>query len=92
MTTKQLQNRWLRTKRHLRSVCTSPRALRDADRALACGRSGRRADPARECLCRPAPPRCLSLHPVWRPRRLSLSDITWIPSASALSAQGAAVP
>lgn len=33
MTTKQLHNRWLRAKRHLRSISDSPRALRDADRA-----------------------------------------------------------
>ena len=53
MTTKQLHNSWLRTKRHLRSVRTSSRALRDADRALA--EAARAADEAarltRECLC-----------------------------------------
>jgi hypothetical protein len=43
--------RWLRLKRHLRTAGPSPRARRDAARALA----GRR-DPlsSRECLCRPA--------------------------------------
>jgi hypothetical protein len=30
-----LRKHWLRARRHLRSVGTSPRALRDADRALA---------------------------------------------------------
>jgi len=53
MTTKQLHHRWLRTKRHLRSVGTSGRALRDADRALA--EAARAAEAAarvtRECLC-----------------------------------------
>ena len=53
MTTKQLHNSWLRTKRHLRSVGTSPRALRDADRALAqAARTAEEADRlTRECLC-----------------------------------------
>jgi hypothetical protein len=50
MTTKQLHNSWLRTKRHLRSVATSRRALRDADRALS--EAARVAEQARECLCR----------------------------------------
>jgi hypothetical protein len=53
MTIKQFHNRWLRTKRHLRSVGTNRRALRDADRALA--DAARAADEAarvtRECLC-----------------------------------------
>ena len=34
MTTRQLHNRWLRTKRHLRSISNNPRALRDAARAV----------------------------------------------------------
>jgi hypothetical protein len=34
MTTKQLHHRWLRTKRHLRSISDNPRAMRDAARAL----------------------------------------------------------
>ena len=34
MTTRQLRNRWLRTKRHLRSISQNPRALRDAARAV----------------------------------------------------------
>jgi hypothetical protein len=50
MTSTKLKNHWLRTKRHLRSVSTSPRALRDADRALAA--AARAADEVRECLCR----------------------------------------
>jgi hypothetical protein len=50
MTKTNLKNHWLRTKRHLRSVSTSPRALRDADRALAA--AARAAEEARECLCR----------------------------------------
>jgi len=53
MTTKQLHHRWLRTKRHLRSVGTSRRALRDADRALA--EAARAAAEARECLCLGSP-------------------------------------
>jgi hypothetical protein len=53
MTTKQLHNSWLRTKRHLRSVGTSPRALRDAERALAqAARTAHEAEQlTRECLC-----------------------------------------
>lgn len=54
MMAKQMQNTWRRAKRHLRSVGTSPRALRDADRALTA--AARAADEAaeltRECLCR----------------------------------------
>lgn len=50
MTTKQLHNSWLRTKRHLRSVGTSRRARRDADRALA--EAAGAAAESRECLCR----------------------------------------
>jgi hypothetical protein len=34
MTTRQLHNRWLRTKRHLQSISQNPRALRDAARAV----------------------------------------------------------
>jgi hypothetical protein len=52
MTTTQLHKHWLRTKRHLRSLSTSPRALRDADRALAATAAAE--DELRECLCRPA--------------------------------------
>jgi hypothetical protein len=57
MTTKQLHNRWLRTKRHLRSVGTSRRALRDADRALAeAARAAQEtAQVTRECLCLGSP-------------------------------------
>jgi hypothetical protein len=53
MTTRHLQKQWLRTKRHLRSVSTSPRALRDADRALAAATRAAHdaAEVARECLC-----------------------------------------
>lgn len=56
MMTKQLHNTWRRTKRHLRSVGTSPRALRDADRALAAAARAAEeaADLTRECLCRRA--------------------------------------
>ncbi len=38
-----LHHRWLKTKRHLRSLGTSRRALRDAARAMAA-----------DCLCRPS--------------------------------------
>ena len=41
---KPLHHRWLRLKRHLRSVNTSTRALRDAARAVAV--------PSRDVLCR----------------------------------------
>ena len=44
-----ISKHWLRTKRHLRSIGTSPRALRDADRALAAA-----VEAPRECLCRHA--------------------------------------
>lgn len=52
MTITPLQKHWLRTRRHLRSVGTSPRALREADRALAAAATA--AEAARECLCRHA--------------------------------------
>lgn len=52
MTIKPLKKQMLRTKRHLRSIGTSPRALRDADRALAVAATA--AEAARECLCRHA--------------------------------------
>jgi hypothetical protein len=52
MTIKPLKKQLLRTKRHLRSVSTSPRALRDADRGLALAAAA--AEAARECLCRHA--------------------------------------
>ena len=45
-----LRKHWLRARRHLRSVGTSPRALRDADRALAAAAEA--AVAARGCLCR----------------------------------------
>ena len=53
MTTKQLHHRWLRTKRHLRSISDNPRALRDAARAST--PPPWRADdgPFRGHLCRP---------------------------------------
>jgi hypothetical protein len=44
-----IRRQWLRTKRHLRSMGTSPRALRDAERALAA------TEGARACLCRSPP-------------------------------------
>ena len=46
MTTKQLHNRWLRTKRHLRSMSDNPRAVHAA--ALAAEHT-----PSRGGLCRP---------------------------------------
>ena len=52
MAIKPLKKQLLRTKRHLRSVSTSPRALRDADRGLALAAAA--AEAARECLCRHA--------------------------------------
>jgi hypothetical protein len=45
-----ISKHWLRTKRHLRSIGTSPRALRDAERALAAAAAA--AEATRECLCR----------------------------------------
>jgi hypothetical protein len=49
MTTKQLHHRWLRTKRHLRSISDNPRAMRDAARAFHAADDG----PSRGGLCRP---------------------------------------
>ena len=43
-----LHHRWLKTKRHLRSLGTSRRALRDAARATAASAA------LRDCLCRPS--------------------------------------
>ena len=45
-----VQLRWLRAKRHLRSVAASPRAERDAARVLARAASA----PSRASLCRRA--------------------------------------
>ncbi len=55
MTTKQLHHRWLRTKRHLRSISDNPRAMRDAARALHAAAVAVAADdgPSRGHLCRP---------------------------------------
>jgi hypothetical protein len=53
MTAKTLHHHWLRTKRHLRSVATSPRAQRDARRALA--EAARPCAGARGGLCRRPP-------------------------------------
>ena len=80
MTIKPLKKQLLRTKRHLRSVSTSPRALRDADRGLALAAVGRRGGPG--VPLSPRTLRGLSRAPVWRPYRLNLSEITWIPGAA----------
>ncbi len=83
MTTKQLHNRWLRTKRHLRSVGTSRRALRDADRALAeAARAAQETAQVTRSAFVSAHPSPHSAHLVWRLRRLNLSDITWTPAAA----------
>jgi hypothetical protein len=52
MTTKQLHNRWLRTKRHLRSISNNPRAIRDAARALDAAALAAEHTPSRGGLCR----------------------------------------
>jgi hypothetical protein len=48
----ELHHRWLRTKRHLRSLRASRRALRDAARATTA--AGALLASSRERLCRPA--------------------------------------
>jgi hypothetical protein len=53
MTTKQLHNRWLRTKRHLRSISDNPRALREAARAIHAAAVAADHTPSRGGLCRP---------------------------------------
>jgi hypothetical protein len=53
MTTKQLHNRWLRTKRHLRSISGNPRAMRDAARVLHAAALAAEHTPSRGGLCRP---------------------------------------
>ena len=53
MTTKQLHHRWLRTKRHLRSISDNPRALRDAARAVHAAALAAEHTPSRGGLCRP---------------------------------------
>jgi len=52
MTTKQLQHRWLRTKRHLRSISQNPRALRDAARAFHAAAAAAEHTPSWGGLCR----------------------------------------
>ena len=54
MTTKQLHNRWLRTKRHLRSISDNPRALREAARAVHAAALAAEHTPSRGGLCRAA--------------------------------------
>jgi hypothetical protein len=53
MTTKQLHNRWLRTKRHLRSMSDNPRAMRAAARAVHAAALAAEHTPSRGGLCRP---------------------------------------
>ena len=53
MTTKQLHHRWLRTKRHLRSISDNPRAMRDAARACHAAAVADDDGPSRGHLCRP---------------------------------------
>jgi hypothetical protein len=53
MTTKQLHNRWLRTKRHLRSLSDNPQALRAAARAIHAAAAAAEDTPSRGGLCRP---------------------------------------
>ena len=53
MTTKQLHNRWLRTKRHLRSISDNPRALREAARAVHAAALAAEHTPSRGGLCLP---------------------------------------
>ena len=53
MTTTQLHNRWLRTKRHLRSISDNPRAMRDAARAVHAAAVAADHTPSRGGLCRP---------------------------------------
>jgi hypothetical protein len=53
MTTKQLHHRWLRTKRHLRSISDNPRAMRDAARAVHAAAVAGDHTPSRGGLCRP---------------------------------------
>ena len=53
MTTRQLHNRWLRTKRHLRSISDNPRALREAARAVHAAALAAEHTPSRGGLCRP---------------------------------------
>ena len=52
MTTKQLHNRWLRTKRHLRSISDNPRAIREAARAIHAAALAAEHTPSRGGLCR----------------------------------------
>lgn len=53
MTTKQLHNRWLRTKRHLRSISDNPRAIREAARAVHAAALAAEHTPSWGGLCRP---------------------------------------
>jgi hypothetical protein len=53
MTTKQLHHRWLRTKRHLRSISDNPRAMRDAARAFHAAAVATDDSLSRGGLCRP---------------------------------------
>jgi hypothetical protein len=53
MTTKQMHNRWLRTKRHLRSISDNPRALRAAARAVHAAALAAEHTASRGGLCRP---------------------------------------
>ena len=53
MTTKQLHNRWLRTKRHLRSISGNPRALRDAARTVHAAAMAAERSPSWGGLCLP---------------------------------------
>jgi hypothetical protein len=53
MTTKQLHHRWLRTKRHLRSISDNPRAMRDAARAFHAAAVAPDDNLSRGGLCRP---------------------------------------
>jgi hypothetical protein len=52
MTIRQLHHRWLRTKRHLRSISSNPRALRDAARAVHAAAVAAEHTPSWGSLCR----------------------------------------
>jgi hypothetical protein len=53
MTASHLHHRWLRTKRHLRSISENPRAIRDAAQAVYAAAVAAEHTPSRGGLCRP---------------------------------------
>ena len=53
MTTTQLHHRWLRTKRHLRSISDNRSAIRKAARAVHAAALAAEHTPSRGGLCRP---------------------------------------